>query len=316
MGMRSKMAGAMCILVGGTLLYAATPIQVWQKTYSGGKSERLHSVRPTNDGGYILCGSTESVSDGEEDVLLLKTDSNGERQWFKTFGAQWSDVGYCAIQTNDGGYVVVGVTIKGNEGTESIFVRRTDGNGNMVCTKNIGGGEQDIAYSIDQSVDGGFIIAGWTRSQGSNGSALLVKLNNAGDQEWVQMFGGTEWDAFYSVSQTGDNGYIAAGETKSVGRGGSDALLCKVDENGSRQWMETFGKRQDESGFCAAQTADGGYILVGKTTAYDSEHDDEDILLIKTDAHGSEEWAREYGGNCPDVGYYVEQTTDGGYLMC
>jgi hypothetical protein len=130
--------------------------------------------------------------------------------------------------------------------------------------------------------------------------------------EWEKTFGGPDDDRGYSVQQTRDGGYIIVGETWSYGAGGYDVYLIKVYANGNMQWSKTFGGRGDDRGYSVQQTRDGGYIIVGETWSYGALGDY--VYLIKVDANGNMQWSKTFGKGS-DVGYSVQQTSDGGYII-
>jgi hypothetical protein len=132
------------------------------------------------------------------------------------------------------------------------------------------------------------------------------------DTLWTQTYGNSNYDACWSVRQTLDGGYVIAGRTESYGEGLSDVWLIKTDSQGDTLWTQAYGGSSNEHGITAQQTTDGGYIITGSTQSYGAGL--YDVWLIKTDDHGDTVWTRTYGGNVDDYGYFVQQTTNGGYI--
>jgi len=287
----------------------------WHNTFGGNNDDEGYSVQQTSDGGYIIAGLTNSFGSGLKDIYLIKTDSLGNLVWERTFGGSNDDEGYSVLQTNDGGYIVAGVTSSFSFGGRDIYLVKTDASGNSVWQKNLGGLSSDGAWNIQHTSDGGFIIAGWTFSHGPGflGNAWIVKTDSLGNQQWHQAFGGTEVDRAYYVQQTTDGGYILTGYTDSFGAGLYDVLLIKTDNLGNQQWMKTFGGSGRDYGNSVQQTLDGGYIVVGYTLSFGAGGDD--VYLVKTDANGNLQWFKTYGGSSSDVGYSVIETPDGGYVI-
>ncbi len=178
----------------------------------------------------------------------------------------------------------------------------------------IGGTDNDYGYSVAQTYDGGFIIAGRTKSFGAKLEDLwLVKINAAGDTLWTKTYGsyGDEWGS--SMQITSDSGYIIVGHTRSSGAGGSDVWLVKTNADGDTLWTKTYGGLDDDEGLSVQQTRDGGYIFTAYTKSFNSAPGD--LWLLKTNATGNTEWSKTYGGGKVEVGRSVKQTKDGGYIV-
>jgi len=290
------------------------PALQWSKTFGGGSA---NSVQQTTDGGYIICGSTRSYGAGGEDILLIKTDAVGNKLWDKTFGGKTDDLGNSVQQTTDGGYIICGTTGSYyGVGNADVCLIKTDAVGNKLWDKTFGGSGFDGGNSVQQTTDGGYIVCGTTDSYGDGGEdILLIKTDADGNKLWDKTFGGKKDDAGNSVQQTTDGGYIICGYTSSYGAVISSAvLLIKTDANGNKLWDKTFGGSGFDRGNSVQQTTDGGYIVCGYTGSY--EAGGEDIWLIKTDADGNKIWDNTFGFRKYDYGNSVQQTQDGGYIIC
>jgi hypothetical protein len=207
---------------------------IWAKTYGGASFDWATSVQQTSDGGYIVAGATWSFGAGNGDIFLIKTDANGNLQWAKTYGGTFGEYARSVQQTSDGGYIVAGNTSSFGAGAVDIFLIKTDANGNMQWAKTYGGIYTDSATSVQQTSDGGYIVAGATWSFGAgNGDFFLIKTDANGNIIWAKTYGGTSYDLATSVQQTSDGGYIVAGFTTSFGAGYYDIFLIKTDANGN-----------------------------------------------------------------------------------
>jgi uncharacterized delta-60 repeat protein len=287
---------------------------VWEKTFGGSGDDGAYSIQQTKDGGYIVAGYTRSFGAGGSDVYVIKVDENGNKMWEKTFGGSGDDGAYSIQQTNDGGYIVAGVTDSFGAGGSDVYVIRLDENGNKLWEKTYGGSGNDGAYSIQQTSDGGYIVAGGTNSFGAGEiDFYIIKLDKDGNKVWEKTYGGNDYDDAYSIQQTTDGGYIVAGWTNSFGAGNWDIYVIKLDENGNKVWEKTYGGGGDDLAYSIQQTTDGGYIIAGGTNSFGAG--DCDVYVLKLDEDGNMIWEDTFGGSNDDLANSIQQTKDGGYIV-
>ena len=287
---------------------------VWQKTFGGGNGEYGYSVHQTTDGGFIIAGFTYYYSAGDFDILLIKTDANGNQLWQKTFGGANLDYAYSVQQTGDGGFVIAGYTYSFGAGLSDLYLVKIDAGGNLQWQKTIGGSQGDEGHSVQQTSDGGYIITGHTFSFSTVGQYVyLVKTDASGNVLWQKTYGGNDVNTGNSVRQTSDGGYIIGGFTTSFGAGSGDVYLIRTDASGNQLWQKTFGGSNYDYGNCVRQTSDGGFVITGKTSSFGAGLTD--VYLVKTDASGNLLWQAMFGGSNEDDGYAVQQTSDGGFII-
>ena len=298
---------------------------LWQKTFGtslslrpgggGGQGEGGdvgYSVQQTSDGGYIVAGETSSFGVGW-DAWLLRLDANGNIIWQKTYGGTEYDSVYSIQVTADGGYIAVGRTLSFVHGYLS-WIFKLDANGDVVWQKAFGGHGVNSAASVQQTSDGGYIMAGTTGEAGAGDTdGWLVKLDTSGNVMWEKTYGVSVSDATNSVKPTADGGYIVAGFTNGFSLPAkSDAWLLKLDGGGSISWQKAYTGTGSQNAFAVEPTGDGGYVLAGTTNPTGSNID---ALVVKVDASGNIIWQRAFGGADVDYAYDVKPTTDGGYIV-
>ncbi|OPY53331.1 MAG: hypothetical protein A4E49_01438 [Methanosaeta sp. PtaU1.Bin112] len=288
--------------------------KLWERTFGGQYNDRGYSVRETSDGGYVIAGYKENRQPRSEDVWLIKTDSEGNKLWDRTFDLRRRDHGYSVQETSDGGYVITGFTdYYYFSGASDVLLIKTDSAGNKMWYKTFGGKKYDCGRFVQETSDGGFIITGFTESYGAGGEdAWLVKTNSTGKEVWNVTFGGPHNDRGYSVRETSDGGYVITGGTKSYGAGGEDMWLVKTDSMGNELCNKTFGGRYDDCGYSVWETDGGDYLIAGSKASYGKM---DDILLVKTDSAGCVIWERTFGGSSLDKGYSVQETSDGNCII-
>jgi len=287
---------------------------LWSRTYGGAGYENCYSSQQTTDGGYVLAGFTGTFAAGSRDFWLVKTNANGDSLWSRTYGGSESDECYSVQQTDDGGYVLAGYTDSFDFGSSDFWLVKTNAVGDSLWSRKYGGNHADECHSVQQTTDGGYVLAGYTASFGAGSFDFwLVKTNADGDMLWTRTFGGSNLDDCKSIQQTSDGGYVLAGYTGSYGAGNVDFWLVKTDANGDSLWSHTYGDFETEVCYSVVETADSGFVLVGNTNSIGAG--DDDIWAVKTTSTGIPVWSRTYGGIEKDRAAAVSNTDDGGVVI-
>ena len=326
-------------------LDAAGTIQ-WQKSYGGTKFDYGKHIQQTQDGGFIVAGNSNS-NDGDVsghhggetiDYWLLKLDSIGTIQWQKSYGGSGMDELYSIKQTYDGGYVVAGNSdsndgdVSGNHGYFDYWIINLDSLGNLEWEKSLGGNYEDFPFSISQTLDSGYIVAGNTISTNGDitnsfgfGDCWVVKLFTNGNIQWQKSFGGSGEDKASSVKQTNDGGYIFVGSTNSTdgditfNHGYTDCWVVKLDNLGNISWQYCLGGSGQENGYNIQFTNDGGFIIIGNTDSNDFDVSGNDEgkrnWVVKLDSLGFIQWQKTFGGSHYEYAVSIKQTNDDGYIF-
>lgn len=291
------------------------PRKSWARTYGEAGNDGAYSIQQANDGGYIAAGCVSSPSSATgSDFWILKLSSSGASEWQKAYGGNGPDMALSIQKTIDAGFIVAGYTSPSTMAERDAWVLKLDSAGDIEWQRAYGGSDVDWASSIQQTSDGGYIVAGITVSFGAGDyDYWILKLSAAGDIEWQRTYGGSNFDSARSIQQTSDGGYIAAGYTSSSGAGGEDIWILKLSQLGNIEWQRTYGDAGYEWTDSIRQTSDGGYIVAGYTSSFDDETGD--IWVLKLFSNGDIDWQRVYKGSSSDGAHSIQQTSDGGYIV-
>jgi uncharacterized delta-60 repeat protein len=285
----------------------------WQYAYGGSGDDVAYAVQETSDEGYIIAGYTYSFGAGESDYWVLKLTSEGDVEWQFTYGGIGDDTAYSIQETSDEGYIVAGYMHLFGVQTSDIWILKLTSDGDIEWQNIYGGTGDDTAYSIQETSDGGYIVAGSTQYLGAiDDDFWILKLTSAGFMEWQRIYGGYGDDVAYSIQETSDEGYIVAGDTNSFGNKESEFWVLKLTSIGDIEWENIYGGSDNDYLNCIQETSDGGYIVTGYTDSFGAG--ESDILVLKLSSTGNIEWQRAYGGSEEDVAYFIQETSDEGYI--
>ena len=314
----------------------------WQKKFGVSgiyQNDEIKTIQQTASGGYIAAGYTGL--NGDKDFWVLKLDSTGEVIWQNTYGGKISDnnindaifeTAQSIMQTDDDqdgnaddGFIVAGYTYDFPSSQfadyEKMWLIKINAEGGITWQKSYGGTvaiDNDRAYSVQQTSDGGYILAGQTGV--SNRNIWVLKLDSYGNITWQKSYGGSSNDYAFSIKQTAEGGYIVAGTTFSFGAGNYDIWVLRLDAVGNVTWEKTFGGSESDWGKSIRQTdddadgnADDGFIVAGYTVSFGAGS--ADIWVLKLNTNGDIAWQNTYGGTGDDYSDSIFQTADGGYII-
>ena len=293
---------------------------LWEITYGQTYPEIGTSVCQTYDREFAVLGYTNPNNPRGFEIELVLLDTNGNVKWNKVYGGNTNDWGWSIQQTLDGGFIIGGTTTSYGQGPSDGYMIKTSPTGEIQWQKTHGGSGEEEFYSVQQTADSGFILAGSTTSYGQGGKDVyLVKTDEFGNMLWKKAYGSSNTDFALSVQQTTDEGFIVCGTSYTYSSYGkqADIFLLKTDSNGTLQWQKRLGSTGwDDEGYSARQTSDGGYIVTGCLRANAAGNSKVwTVALIKTNANGNVLWNKEFGGIGKDIGKSVQQTPDGGYVI-
>ncbi|PKP48339.1 MAG: hypothetical protein CVT95_04550 [Bacteroidetes bacterium HGW-Bacteroidetes-12] len=325
----------------------ATGVIQWEKSYGASLSDYIYTIQQTSDNGFIFSGIKNSTvfpgTNNSADYWIVKLDSIGNVMWDITLGGSQRDAIPFVRQTSDGGFIVSGTSnsldgdVSTNQGDFDVWIVKLDTLGIIEWEKSYGGSGKDIAYSILQTYDDGYIVASSSNSTdgdvtGNKGDfdVWIIKLGSNGSIEWEKSYGGTSIDqislfpnteiAIEAIQQTPDSGFVFAALTTSndgdvtTQLGGGDYWIVKIDKFGNIIWEKSFGGSSIDVPFSIQLTNDNGFFISGFSESYNSLNVS-DFFILKINSNGNSEWQKIIGGSNGDIAYSSKQTSDGGFII-
>ncbi len=284
----------------------------------------LSASSPRNFG-YIVSGYSQSYTNGQEDFLVFKLDMTGNVQWVKNFGGSALDRCLDVRQTSDSGYVLSGITgsIGGEDESLNILAYKLNQHGKKQGRRRFLNEGNECASSIIQTIDGGYVICGWSEQSapvGADTDFLLMKLSAKGTLLWRRTFGGVGNDYGCAVCEAPGGGYVVSGVTNSYTNGQYDFLIYRISEEGNEVWRKNYGGALSEwispegpGGQTLASLPDGSLLLCGNSESF--SNGGSDIVVFKLDEQGNKLFQRNIGGEENDVCSAICPTRDGGFLV-
>jgi hypothetical protein len=305
--------------------YSQSPEMEWNKGYGTDKGEHIHEIMQTSDGGYLGIGQTDESQRGRFDILVVKTDSDGEYQWQQIIGTKGEyDIGICVNET-EGGYLIGGGLFKGNQ---QRYMAKLDYDGKFIWQKTYENEQNGMIRGIEVLDNGDIVTTGYKNCAQSG--FVFIADNSDGFIMKTDAMGEVVWEKPLSIAQGAkvreelDKSGFAICTTTWMNdpKNPQDMFLIKTDKDGNEYWSKNYGGESDEHCYDFDLTTDGGYILGGHTRSPSYGVVNWDFLMIKIDKNGNEEWHRTFGqprGYDPkfihDEAYGIRQTPDGGYVI-
>lgn len=217
------------------------------------------------------------------------------------------------LQTSDGGYIAGGITKKYGAGNDDIFLLKVNPIGETEWFKTYGSIGKDVASSVIQTFDGGYIIVGTTYGFGLPVDIFLVKTDAGGDTLWTRTYGTGDVENGWSIQQTADSGYIICGQTRPT-TANTDVYLLKTDVSGNVEWVKIYGGPKEDVAYSIILTKNGNYALVGGTSSY-GPSPDANLYVMKLDSAGDTLWCSAYSCKLNEWGQQILQTPDEGFII-
>jgi hypothetical protein len=288
--------------------------EIWSRTYGGSDEDRAYALLTTGDGGFLLLGTSRSFGPSQ-DVYLIKVDSSGNVQWQRAYGGPGDDIGTSLVSLPAGGYLIAGLTSSYGAGGMDVYVIKTDASGIEQHFRTYGGTLDDGAMSICMSNDERCMLLAGTNNFGAQNSDLyILELDHNGDTLNSAMIGTSQYEEPHCIIPTFEGNYFIAGHTAGSGDLLHDIHTLKIDPSGSVIWQTQHGHPSGHDGgeHCIA-ARNGGFVITGR--GRNSANSSEDMYVVKTDASGTRQWERHFGGSLGDWGAGVAEGADGYYSV-
>lgn len=295
--------------------FAEPPDTLWTRTWGGTGPDFGRKVIQTSDGGFAVFGHTASFGAGGCDYFLTRTDGSGDTLWTRTYGGSLDEISGGICQTSDGGFILSGNTASFGARVTDIYLVKTDSGGDTLWTKIYRMDDDDNCTDISSTLDGGYILTGFSSSTGSSGAydVILLKTDSQGNMQWVNFYGGENSEYAYSVIENTTNEFVAVGESGSFILYDYEAFILKTSADGDSVWMKNFGGFTWDKFNAIVGQWDDGFACVGNSYSFTNGYND--IYLVRTDSEGFVLWTKVIGGEWDDVGLSLAKTSDNGFII-
>lgn len=288
----------------------------WLKIYGGPNRDWGQMIKQTNDGGFVIVGTTWSFN-LPVDIYVIRTNADGDTLWTRAYGTTMSDYGYAIVQTSDDGFVISGFTSP-SLGTDDVYLLKLDAIGNLMWAKTYGGTRMEQCNDVIQTNDGGYALTGFTDSYGitTEGDVFIIKTDSLGNIQWTKTYGGSDEENGQDIIQTSDGGYLVGGGTFSFGAGDFDGYLLKTDSSGDLIWSKTYGRDLEDWIVSLSKAGDNNYIITGGSRTFNGSVATFDSYSMKLNSSGDTIWTRYYGDSLKnDIAVGIRHTTDDGFAI-
>jgi len=288
---------------------------MFHRHYGGGADDYGIKVLQTSDGGYLVAAITESFGAGYRDIFLIKTSDLGDTLWTRTIGGTGGEQPSALKVTSDNQFIIAGSTGSKGAGGYDVYLLKIDQNGDTIWTRTYGGIEDEDGCDVIETIDGGYLVVGGTRSFATGSSSMYaIKTNSVGDTLWTKTYTKKSSNICSSVVQLSDSGYFFVGQTLLPGQiSTSDCYFVRTDMAGDTIWTKTYGGADYDGAFLVYKENGGNIVISGTTKSFGAGGFD--IFLSMFNINGEEIWIKTYGGALDDYGGIFSPTTDGGYII-
>jgi Secretion system C-terminal sorting domain len=283
----------------------------FEKVYGTAGIDVSRSVKQMSSGSIYVLGNSDAGIYGATDISLTKLDKYGTVLWTQYYGTPNVENGFYLNTTADGNFVLAGESETAVNNLD-VFIYKVDTAGTIIWNTIYATSINETAKYIEQTTDGGYVVAGSQNDASGFYDMLVIKLDAAGTEEWHQTYGRADNDIADMVHQKTGGGYILTGDTKSYGAGGTDVMLFNLDAVGNEIWSQPYGDSLQNGCQGVYKTSDGNYLSYGETEI--SPFSPFNFYLEKIDTNGVSLWRYTYGGTGTDAIFSVVEDSDGGFV--
>ncbi len=288
---------------------------LWSQIYNDFIFQVGSEVVECETGGYAIIGY--ATTDWEDfDAILIRTDEDGDLTWAYYFGGTHNDRGLAVVECQDGGFAFAGYSTSYGFGNSDVWLVRTDDQGSLLWNHTFGGTDDDLCYSLVETGDHGFVLAGTTESFGAgNEDVWIIRTDSMGNTLWNQTYGSYRRDFCYDIIRKRSGGFTFVGTTDNTATQLADGFVQSIYLDGTLQWNTTFGYSAEDGVYSITECDDGGYAVTGYVTEYTSRQPVTNLWLVRLDISGEVIWNKSYGGLENDEGRSIIQTQNGDFLI-
>ena len=287
----------------------------WQTIYGGDEDDIAYGIVALEDGDSAIVGTCKSFGAKRTDICVTRMTAKGEMKWRLWIGGKKKEEGKAISRAADGGILVLGHSNSFSENYDyDLHVAKISLEGKLVWEKNIGGKRDEFSGGIAGTDDGGAMIVSSSESFGEGDKNIYIaKLDKNGKLISAHTIGGVKDDVATALTRTRDGNFVMVGYREVERAGDADFFVMKIDQNGKKIWVQTYGGEYEDTLDGVTAAVDGGIVAIGKTRSYGSEQSD--LTVMKYDADGKLIWHKIYGFKYYEYGNAVATTRDGGFIL-
>lgn len=283
--------------------------EIWRNDFNAGNMSEATALVESENSDLFVCGETyRNWDNSRSDILLVKTNTEGDTLWTKTYGGPENEYGKNIIETSDGNILIAGKTESFGAGDfGDIYLIKVNYNGDTIWTKVYEDPDQEVPFSLIETINGEYLVTGTNEDNSNPRGLYLLKANSDGEKLWDVIIGAGLWKWGYSTIELSNGDLLTCGQYTSGGY--SQVLVLKTDNQGNTIWEKEYGEANlSERGTSIKQNLDGTFTITG--FSYDVNTMQDDIIVLKIDQDGNQSWYKKFGSSENDRGMNLVKDTN------